>query len=46
MVIVEVNDNPSLEAGCEDQVLKDKLYDTLIASFIQRIETIRERGRP
>lgn len=40
--VIEVNDNPNLDGGVEDIVLKDKLYDRIIASFIRRIERIRE----
>ncbi|MCH8558471.1 MAG: RimK family protein [Balneolia bacterium] len=36
--LIEVNDNPNLDAGFEDAVLKERLYDTIIASFINRIE--------
>jgi glutathione synthase/RimK-type ligase-like ATP-grasp enzyme/ribosomal protein S18 acetylase RimI-like enzyme len=36
--VVEVNDNPNIDAGIEDLVLKDKLYDIIIGSFINRIE--------
>lgn len=40
--IIEVNDNPSIEAGYEDQLLKDKLYDKIMASFLKRIEALRK----
>jgi glutathione synthase/RimK-type ligase-like ATP-grasp enzyme len=36
--VVEVNDNPNIDFGVEDMVLKDTLYETLIGSFINRIE--------
>ena len=36
--VIEVNDNPSLDAGVEDSVLGDALYDSVIASFIRRLE--------
>jgi glutathione synthase/RimK-type ligase-like ATP-grasp enzyme/ribosomal protein S18 acetylase RimI-like enzyme len=36
--VVEVNDNPNIDVGVEDIVLKDKLYDMLIDSIINRIE--------
>ncbi|TXE06235.1 GNAT family N-acetyltransferase [Seonamhaeicola algicola] len=35
--IVEVNDNPNIDAGVEDSVLGDALYDTIIDSIINRI---------
>ncbi|MBN1489460.1 MAG: RimK family protein [Phycisphaerae bacterium] len=43
--VIEVNDNPNLDARCEDRVLKDELYDAIILSFIRRIERLRSRGR-
>lgn len=36
--VIEVNDNPNLDAGVEDFVLKDGLYEILIDSIINRIE--------
>ncbi len=42
--IIEVNDNPSIDAGYEDRVLKSALYDRVMASFVRRIERIRKGG--
>lgn len=39
--VIEVNDNPNLDAGVEDQVLGNALYQTIINEFIQRIEQRR-----
>ena len=36
--VIEINDNPNIDAGIEDQVLKDELYLTVMQSFIRRIE--------
>ncbi len=36
--IIEVNDNPNLDAGVEDVILRDELYRRIIESFIARIE--------
>ncbi len=36
--VVEVNDNPNIDAGIEDLVLGDQLYETVIDSLINRIE--------
>ncbi|MFA7257783.1 MAG: RimK family protein, partial [Kiritimatiellales bacterium] len=38
VVVIEVNDNPSIDAGVEDVVLKDELYLTVIRSIISRME--------
>ncbi|HEX7009368.1 MAG TPA: RimK family protein [Phycisphaeraceae bacterium] len=39
--VIEVNDNPSIEAGVEDAVLKDQLYNRIIQSLIHRVDQIR-----
>lgn len=36
--IIEVNDNPNMDAGCEDEVLRDDLYRRVMESFLRRIE--------
>jgi glutathione synthase/RimK-type ligase-like ATP-grasp enzyme len=40
-LVIEVNDNPNLDAGVEDRVLKDDLWRLLIRDFIRRIEERR-----
>jgi glutathione synthase/RimK-type ligase-like ATP-grasp enzyme len=39
--IIEVNDNPNLEAGCEDAVLRGDLYRRVMESFLHRIERMK-----
>lgn len=41
--VIEVNDNPSVDAGNEDGVLKDALYREVMGVFLKRIEA-RKRG--
>ncbi|MCL5261568.1 MAG: RimK family protein [Gammaproteobacteria bacterium] len=36
--VVEINDNPTIDAGDEDAVLKDKLYLTIMRSLLNRIK--------
>jgi glutathione synthase/RimK-type ligase-like ATP-grasp enzyme len=36
--VMEVNDNPSLEAGIEDYVLGDQLYRTIMSWFLKRLD--------
>ena len=36
--IIEINDNPNLDRGVEDAVLKDELYRTVLRDFVRRIE--------
>ncbi|GJM20533.1 MAG: ribosomal protein S6 modification protein [Planctomycetota bacterium] len=36
--VIEVNDNPSLDAGYEDSVLGARLYQRVMEVFLQRIE--------
>lgn len=37
--VIEINDNPNVDAGNEDGVLKDALYREVMAVFRKRIET-------
>ncbi len=39
--VIEINDNPSLDADVEDAFLKDELYDRIMASFLRRMEAKR-----
>jgi len=39
--VIEVNDNPSIEAGVEDQVLKDELYGRIMRGFVRRLDERR-----
>ena len=41
--IMEVNDNPNLDAGVEDDALGDRLYHIIMEEFIRRLETITKR---
>ena len=36
--VIEVNDNPSIDAGIEDKVLKDKLYSIIMEVFLNKIK--------
>ena len=36
--IIEVNDNPNIDAGCEDAILRDDLYRRIMEEFVRRIE--------
>lgn len=38
VVVTEVNDNPNLDAGCEDALLGDELYLRIIGELLARIE--------
>jgi glutathione synthase/RimK-type ligase-like ATP-grasp enzyme len=39
--LIEINDNPNIDHGIEDEVLKNNLYEIIIQSFINRIERLR-----
>lgn len=43
--VIEVNDNPSIDAGFEDTVLKDRLYLRIMESFLRRIEKRSSRSQ-
>ncbi|MEZ5450400.1 MAG: hypothetical protein R3E89_16000 [Thiolinea sp.] len=41
VLVIEVNDNPSLESGVEDKVLGKQLYQRIMEVFLQRLEARR-----
>jgi glutathione synthase/RimK-type ligase-like ATP-grasp enzyme len=41
--IMEVNDNPNIEAGCEDKILKEELYRAIMRSFRERLDRAGNR---
>ena len=43
VVVIEVNDNPNIDAGVEDKVLGAALYETLMQEFLRRMELRRGR---
>jgi glutathione synthase/RimK-type ligase-like ATP-grasp enzyme len=46
-LVIEINDNPNVEAGCEDAVLKDELYLSVMRWFRKRLDVRgREGSRP
>jgi glutathione synthase/RimK-type ligase-like ATP-grasp enzyme len=40
--VIEINDNPSIDHGYEDQILKDDLYMRIMEVFLRRITDIKE----
>jgi glutathione synthase/RimK-type ligase-like ATP-grasp enzyme len=42
-MVIEINDNPTLEAGCEDTVIRDELYLAIMRHFRARLDA---RGAP
>jgi len=44
-VVIEINDNPSIESGVEDQVLGNEIYATIMRALRRRVEA-RLEGRP
>jgi glutathione synthase/RimK-type ligase-like ATP-grasp enzyme len=39
--VIEVNDNPNLDSGVEDEILRDELYRRIMAGFLHRIERMK-----
>jgi glutathione synthase/RimK-type ligase-like ATP-grasp enzyme len=37
--VIEINDNPNIDAGIEDKILKDKLYSTIMDVFLNKIKS-------
>jgi glutathione synthase/RimK-type ligase-like ATP-grasp enzyme len=44
--IIEINDNPNIDAGYEDQVLKDELYRKVMEVFLRRLDSRWVTGFP
>ncbi|MBX7168613.1 MAG: RimK family protein [Pirellulales bacterium] len=42
--VIEVNDNPNIDAGVEDRILGQELYERIMRVFLQRIEQ-RKAGK-
>jgi hypothetical protein len=42
-MVMEVNDNPNIEAGYEDAILKDTIYDEIAVWFRARLDRRGER---
>lgn len=42
-LVIEINDNPSIEHGVEDAVLKDELYLTIVKSIMHRVQHSKTR---
>lgn len=41
--VMEVNDNPNIDAGCEDKFLKEELYLAIMRSFRDRLDNIGKK---
>jgi glutathione synthase/RimK-type ligase-like ATP-grasp enzyme len=37
--VIEINDNPNIDAGMEDKILKEKLYATIMEVFLNKIKS-------
>jgi glutathione synthase/RimK-type ligase-like ATP-grasp enzyme len=44
LYVIEINDNPNVDAGNEDGVLKDALYREVMKVFLRRIEARRRNA--
>lgn len=44
VVVVEINDNPSVDAGVEDELLKDNLYVMIMKSILNRIQVKKDKA--
>jgi len=36
--VIEINDNPNIDAGIEDKILKDRLYSIIMETFLNKIK--------
>lgn len=39
--VIEINDNPNIDAGIEDKILKEKLYATIMEVLLNKIKELR-----
>lgn len=44
VVVIEVNDNPNIDTGVEDLILKDDLYNQIMNDFRRRLDESRGRN--
>lgn len=42
--VIEINDNPNIDVGVEDAILREELYSRIMRVFLRRIEHRGERG--
>lgn len=42
--VIEINDNPNIDYGVEDKILKESLYMRIISVFLNRVEQKKLRG--
>ncbi|MCC6547703.1 RimK family protein [Candidatus Sumerlaeota bacterium] len=45
VMVIEVNDNPNIDGGFEDSILKDELYGIVMKVFLQRVEQRKEKRK-
>ena len=43
--VIEINDNPNIDAGVEDLILKENLYLEIMQTIMARVELRKGRGR-
>jgi glutathione synthase/RimK-type ligase-like ATP-grasp enzyme len=43
-LVMEVNDNPNIDAGCEDAVIGDRLYQAVMSWFRRRLDARGSNG--
>ncbi|TKB10730.1 RimK family protein [Desulforhopalus sp. IMCC35007] len=43
LMVIEINDNPSIDHGVEDKILGSELYRIILREFIKRLDTKRNK---
>ncbi|HMP88947.1 MAG TPA: RimK family protein [Kiritimatiellia bacterium] len=43
--VIEINDNPNIDAGFEDAVIKNRIYDIIMKSFLRRLKARQLSGK-
>ena len=39
--VIEINDNPNIDAGIEDKILKERLYEIIMETLLTKIKAIK-----
>ena len=39
--VIEVNDNPNIDAGIEDKILKERLYDLIMETILNKVKSAK-----
>ena len=41
ILLIEINDNPNIDAGVEDKIAGNSLYETIMREFMDRVNKLK-----